>query len=303
MTTTRTTSTTYIVNDDRFMAADVPYAYTYAMESKHYTAPPLTKKRVAIIGFAEVDRPLVPWDDETLEIWGLNMAHGWMPRWDRLFEMHGREEIKEETAELIRHTDHLGALQRERTRPIYMLEGHDDIPCSVAFPLARLQAFCGEYCDKLQRQPYVTSSFGYMMGMAIMDLVAARKDPWKPEGEEILIFGVPLLNEEEYSYQRENARFFAGFAIGRGIKLTLTHHASWLEADGLYGYANQHSLDLLTRLKKACTEERDAYVEEIKKLDAEFSALQRRVNTLDGCRQQSEKMLHRFTLLIRGAKL
>jgi hypothetical protein len=266
--------------------------------------PTLDTERIAIVGFGEADRELIPWDDTSLEIWGLNMAHGWMKRWDRLFEMHHRTEIELETAELKRDVDHLGGLRAERKRPIYMIEAQPDIPCSVTFPIQEFFRFFGTHCEKLRQQPYVTSSFGFMLGLAIMYLIGRRADPWVPEPlEEILIFGVPLLNDEEYAYQRENATFFAGYALGRGITLTFTPHAAWLEADGVYGYAEPSTLNLLSRLRVATGHDRDEYAAKIKELDAEFAAIQRKVNSLDGARQYAELMIKRFTLLSRGAKL
>lgn len=260
----------------------------------------LQSRKIAIVGFAEEDRALVPWEDRDVEIWGLNMAPAWMPRWTRLFEMHDRGTIEAETAELKRDSDHLGTLQREDTRPIYMLREHDDIPCSVAYPIAEFRDYFGAHCEKLQRQPYATSTFGYMLGLAIMRFAPAGI---ATPGAEIQVYGVPLLNDEEYAYQRENATFFAGFAMGRGIRLTLTPNAAWLEADGLYGYAEPATVEILTRLQRMAKLDEDEYGRQFDVTLRENEALKARAATLDGSRQYAAKLQRRLQVLLRGGKI
>lgn len=262
--------------------------------------PPLRSRRVAIVGFASDDRHLVPWADPDLEIWGLNMALGWMPKWDRLFEMHDRGTIEAETAELKRDVDYLTALRAETTRPIYMLQEHADIACSVPYPIDEFKAYFGARCEKLARQPYATSTFGFMLGQAIMRL--APNGP-APDGSEIQVYGVPLLNDEEYAYQRENATFFAGFAMGRNIRLTLTENAAWMEADGLYGYTEPAIVTLLTRLKQMAALDEVEYGRKFDEALRENEALKSRAATLDGSRQYASKLQKRLTILLRGGKI
>lgn len=261
---------------------------------------PLTVRKVAIVGFGSDDRSLVPWDDPTIEIWGLNMAHGWMPRWDRLFEMHARTEIEAETDVRVRGADHLGALKAETTRPIYMLHTHADIPCSVKFPIEAFTEYFGRNIEKLATQPYATSTFAYMLGLAIMRLAPS---PYPTEDAEIHIYGVPLVNGDEYAFQRECASFYAGFAAGRGIRIVFTPYAAWLEADGLYGYARGESIALLRAMLTEVEAERDKYLADIKELDVQHRDIQMRVNTKDGARQQCDLFARRLLALMRGAKL
>jgi hypothetical protein len=265
--------------------------------------PPLAGRRIAIVGFGSGDRTLVPWDDPAVEIWTLNNAHGceWMRRWDRVFEMHPRGIIARETAELKRSVDHLALLQAERRRPIYMTEAQPDIPCSVAYPLEAITAFVGARCEKIRKQPFLTSSFALMLALATMKLVQTRKKSDKSDAIEI--YGVPLMNDEEYAYQRENASFFAGFAMGHGVEIVMTPDSTWLEADGIYGYARAESWELLDRMRTAIEAERDAYGAQEKQLTAEYEAIHRTLNTVNGSRQYADKMIHRLTLLMRGAKL
>ena len=49
-------------------------------------------KKVAIVGFADT-RNQAPYNDPTFEIWGLNDLHSHIPRYDRWFDIHTRENI------------------------------------------------------------------------------------------------------------------------------------------------------------------------------------------------------------------
>lgn len=163
-----------------------------------YEPPPLKSSKIAIVGFATESMGDAPWDDPETEVWILNMLHMHVPRWDRLWEMHDKVTIEVETADLTLNTDHLGILQKEASRPIYMVDRRDDIPCSVRFPIERVTAL-QRVCDKLTSTPYYTSTFGYMLGWAILCILDRRKDERVPEPDEhIWVAGIELLNHEEY---------------------------------------------------------------------------------------------------------
>lgn len=278
-------------------------AYNAQQKTTYYTSdphahvdPPLRVSHIAIVGFAEDDRALVPWDAQGLEIWGLNMAHTWMPRWDRLFEMHDRSVIEAESIELKRDSNHLGALKDEQVRPVYMLKEHADITTSVAFPIAEFQTYFGTHCTKLATQPYATSTFGYMLGLAIMKLHGLPNAT-------ISVYGVHLMNDEEYAYQRENATFFAGFALGRNIRIELTPNATWLEADGLYGYQEPATIEILTRLQRMAIDDEVDYTKKYDDTLRENDILKARAAAIDGARQYAKRLQTRLKVLLRGGKI
>jgi hypothetical protein len=266
--------------------------------------PPLRSSRVAIVGFATETMGAAPFEDPNTEIWILNMLHAHVPRWDRLFELHDRATIEAESAEEKRGTNHLAALQAERTRPLYMVEPHADIPMSRRMPVEALKAFLGSQCEKLERTPYYTSTFAFMIATAVMGIVARRRQPHVPEpGEVIHIAGVEMLNGEEYAYQRSCAEFWCGVVLGHGIELVIPARSALLESDGLYGYARPESLELLVRMR--------AYYEDLKKksLAKRDEAAARRnqamsdYQTYDGAAQGLDKVLSHLTYLIRGGKV
>ena len=166
----------------------------------------------------------------------------------------------------------------------------------MAFPIAAFVSYFGQHCTKLLQQPYATSTFAYMLGLAIMKLDGRA-------GAQIQVYGVPLLTDEEYAYQRENATFFAGFAMGRGIRFELTPNAAWLEADGLYGYANPDTIELVTRLKAMAAVDAAEYDRQYAEIQRDNELLKARAATVDGARQYAHKIQKRLTVILRGGKI
>jgi hypothetical protein len=266
--------------------------------------PPLKTSKVAIVGFATETMGEAPFEDPDCEIWILNMLHAHVPRWDRLFELHDRVTLEQETAELKKNMDHLGYLQKEATRPIYMVEVQPDIPMSRRMPIELLKDYLRPLCDKIGDTPYYTSTFAFMVALAIKGIVGRRVDPRIPEDGEVLhICGVEMLNETEYGYQRSCAEFWCGVVLGHGIKLVIPSRSALLESDGIYGYARPESLELLGRM-------REYYVDKLRgfKQKREEAATRRQQamadwNTYDGSVQGVEWVINHVTYLIRGGKV
>jgi hypothetical protein len=265
---------------------------------------PLRSSKVAIVGFASETMGFAPYEDQDCEVWILNMLHAHVPRWDRLWELHDRATIEQETEELKRNTDHLGVLKAETKRPIYMVDVQPDIPMSKRHEIEYLTEHFGLLCEKLKAQPYFTSTFAYMIATAVLGIMARRTKYHVPErGEEIYICGVEMLNGEEYAYQRSNAEFMVGYALGKGIAVHIPPRSALLESDGMYGYANAASLELLSRMR--------AYYEDKKKKAAasrDQAALRRDQakadwNTYDGSIQALDWALSHLTYLCRGGKV
>lgn len=273
--------------------------------------PPLRSSRIAIVGFATESRGEAPYDDPDCEIWGLNMCEGWMllangapRRLDRLWELHDRATIEQESREDKRSVDHLAWLKANRTVPVYMVEAQSDIPMSRRFPVEILKDYLGPLCEKLEHTPYYTSTFAFMIATAIMGIVQRRAHPDVPEpGEEITIAGVEMLNGEEYAYQRSCAEFWSGVVLGKGIRLVVPSRSALLESDGLYGYAHPESLELLQRMsayyddwKKQAIAKRDEAAQRREQAKADWNAHDASVQTLD-------RILNHLTYLKRGGKV
>jgi hypothetical protein len=267
-------------------------------------------KGVCIVGFA-ASKDETPWDRPNTEFWLLNELWGWFgtvneqrardgkppAAWHRWFELHDRETIGATKAETnaIRpgHVDdaakHYAWLQsqlRDPERPIYMLEKHEDIPASVAYPLDEMARRFGRY---------FTSSIGYMLALAITE---GRDERFQPVGDShfdwIGVYGIDLASDTEYGDQRPNAEYFIGFARGLGIDVHLPEASALLKADHLYGYERSPSHSGLLS---------EAWIrQQIRAMKDEHGKAMATVNTVEGAMQAYQNVLRMRIYERRGIR-
>jgi len=95
--------------------------------------------RIALVGFCQPHRELVPYDDKDLTVAGLNRGYVFMPRADLWFEMHGPQIYRWEARRPKEHIPWLKAFPG----PVYMHVADPEIPNSLAYPLAEVAADVG----------------------------------------------------------------------------------------------------------------------------------------------------------------
>jgi len=195
-----------------------------------------TSKPVAIVGFASSSRHQTPFADEGLEIWSMNHAPlSWLPRWDVLFELHTLEHLQRTTAHLTEPSAYLDWLKKQPGpgqdgyRPIYTQDVFPVIPASIKMPREELNAWFAERGQNLKgyyAADYYTSTVSFMLALAIMQ--------GRPK---IHIYGVDLLQDEEYSYQRAGCEYLVGFARGMGIPVFVPEQSALCQANYTYGFS------------------------------------------------------------------
>lgn len=198
------------------------------------------RKRVAIIGFASSSRDQAPYADESFEIWSLNHAYTHVPRWDRWFEVHPKAHFQRDLLRDGMPQDgkrHMDWLKQEPAggRPIYCQEHYDDIPASVRFPREEINEWLRKNGGQELEQAlpdgffvddYYTSTPAEMLALALY------------EGfEEIHLYGIDMLQAEEWGYQRSGCEYYVGFARGRGIKVYIPQTSALCKANYVYGYS------------------------------------------------------------------
>jgi hypothetical protein len=236
--------------------------------------PPAGTKKVAIVGFAESWKE-APFKDPSVEIWGLNELHKYVPRWDRWFELHDDETLgvsKRDLSEgeVKRHLDWLKT--QPVGRPIYMQPQFCDgrFPAATKLPLD----------DLIQRfGRYFTSTIGYMVGLALLE-----------DYDELGLYGVDLASDVEYPAQRPNTEYLIGLARGMGKTVTIANGSALLKAGFLYGYEKPapESPVVAFALKQ---------IEIMKKKHEEVLA---QLNTLDGAIQANENLVKAAAYATRG---
>jgi len=184
------------------------------------------KKTVAVVGMAETSCSLAPFDDEDVEIWGLNEAHAfpWMKRANRWFQIHNSESWKRYMAkrEILGHFNWLK--KNPWNIPIYMQFAQEIIPNSVSYPLH-------DVVDKVfknfrrgeDKVKYFTSTFAYMMGVAVLE-----------DFKRIEIYGFEMGDDVEYVKQKACAEFWIGYAVAKDIEV-YTPPGNQILWSGLYG--------------------------------------------------------------------
>lgn len=182
-------------------------------------------KSIAIAGFAPSTLSALS-ASSVDEIWTLNHAFAmdWaIPRFDRLFELHKRRWfLRDDLASLARYKEWLSA---PHPFPIYMQDVDPDFPSSVKYPF---DAVCADIFGRLlrggERNLYFTSSFSYMLGLAVYERVGR-----------VEIYGVEMGTDTEYRYQKPSAELMIGVALGRGIEVVLQPGSELCKAQ-LYAY-------------------------------------------------------------------
>ncbi len=201
------------------------------LEQDEHTAAELRelrrgKKTVALVGMAPSSCNLAPWHDEDVEIWCLNEMHAflWVKRATRWFQIHHSTSWKRTVAKR-RVRGHYKWLKKNPLNiPIYMQYHHDEIPLSVGYPIHEVcEKFLKNFTRGEDRVRYFTSTFAYMMGVALL------------EGfERVEIYGFEMADEIEYLQQKACAEFWIGVAIGMGVEV-YTPPGSQLLYSKVYG--------------------------------------------------------------------
>lgn len=262
--------------------------------------------KVAVVGFASTSRNLAPFQDPTWEIWGLNSLYALIPRFSRWFEIHPREYLKQDLgrSELqAAGIDHYTWLTQQPGRdglcsvpdcqcrkeggtphefkPIYMQEHYPQIPASVPWPRKEINDWTCSQFGAQAEVDYFTSTPGEMVAHAIYE-----------GASEIALYGVDLLQDEEYAYQRPGCEYWLGVARGLGIKVTVPQASVLLKANYVYGYTEPPT-DM-----KAAAPLVDFWKAQSAKLEQEQHKVASIVNTVQGCRQGFTFALERLRAML-----
>lgn len=228
--------------------------------------------KVAIVGSASSSRDKAPWDDHSFEIWGL--AWRKLKRAERHFDIHKFDD--EHLSKKKGYLEHLGLLEG----PIYLQEKHKDYANSIAYPYD--EVVNSLQLDEYSNGEYFVSSIAYMIGLAIYE-----------QFEEIHLYGIDLIDDDEYAYQRPNTEYLLGLARGRGIKVYIPEESSLLKFSYRYGYERTPKNEEGIITTEMLTKQRAEYLQ---KRDNAIQA----ANTFDGALQTIDGLLKTIKFTKRG---
>tara|TARA_Y100000310_G_scaffold216045_1_gene217006 strand:+ start:67 stop:654 length:588 start_codon:yes stop_codon:yes gene_type:complete len=179
-------------------------------------------KQVAVVGLSPSTHDAAPYEDPDWEVWGLPWDNDRYPYFDRLFDIHPLECIREATPSFYppRYEDRL----RELDAPLYMQQAYEDIPNAIAYPLDEVSSVVGDYYN---------SSIAYMLAMAIVENVG-----------KIGLWGVDMSgpgepgHADEYRDERPNCEYLLGFAKAKGTEIYLPDECPLLKFGGSFPLGN-----------------------------------------------------------------
>ncbi|KKN90100.1 hypothetical protein LCGC14_0232130 [marine sediment metagenome] len=228
---------------------------------KRTRKPPI--KKLALVGSASNTKDLVPWEDDSVEIWGLAWRKD-LIRVNRLFEMHPFAKHRYKIPK-----NYVGYLASLRT-PVYLLQEHHRIPNGVVYPIDVVIQRLGPMLDKNSDGDYFASSIAYLLALAIVE-----------EYDEIQLYGIDFIDTDEYGHQRPNMEYLIGVARGLGISVYIPRKAALCYFPYRYGY----ELPDFGLIDSGILKEREKqYNEQWEKARCEFY-------TADGARQEVRQLL------------
>lgn len=212
---------------------------------------PKPLKRVSIIGTAPSWKQC-PWNDPTMEIWGLN--DGYLlgtPRATRWYDLHPIYQMNFRPADqrqvdprdvpvgcYLRPHGHLDWL-RSRPFPVVMAEKSEFHPNALVFPWEKVfEAFRPYWPWRVTRSGQIKPGSDYEVSTPSLMLMHAITEGYT----EIHVYGIHLATQWEYVEQRPNFEFLLGVAAGKGLKLVLPECAPICKAS--YRYACEPKADI-----------------------------------------------------------
>ena len=173
-------------------------------------------RQVAIVGLAPSTHDDAPYEDPDWEVWGLPWDNDRYPYFDRLFDIHPLECIREAIPSF--YPPGYEVRLKELDAPLYMQQDYHDIPNAIEYPLEAVSDLVGDYYN---------SSIAYMLGLAIFE-----------GADKIGVWGVDMDgpgepgHANEYRDERPNCEYLLGFAKAKGIEIYLPEKCPLLKFGG-----------------------------------------------------------------------
>lgn len=255
-------------------------------------------RKIALVGFSASSREDAPFGDPSFELWGMNNLHTVLPgkQWHRWFDMHQRDYMEANNPLL--GSDHLQWL-RESTIPVYMLRESNEFPTSVRYPLEDIQECMLKSWNFEPRElKYFHSTASYPIALALYEGV-----------DEIHIYGIDMVKDSEYDYQRPNAEGWICLARqqpslsdpSKKVRVVVADKCALLKGPGLYGYEDK-DYALPMKFALGFIRQRDEITKRLDEAKKKYQDAKDEVNTLNGYLQCSQHWCDRMADVMRGAE-
>jgi len=174
-------------------------------------------------------------DSKADEVWGINYIYELTEeepdlRLDRVFDIHELYFYRDSQDKVEKHINHWKYLTSKKPFRFYAPMEYEEVPDLEVYPIKevlKLTHGFSRYIDEdgnTKRARLMTSSFDYLMGLAILELLDG-KDSVHGEGKRVELYGWSMgwanSSETEYKYQLPGTAHWIGIALGRGIEVVL----------------------------------------------------------------------------------
>jgi hypothetical protein len=187
---------------------------------------------VALIGMGPSWREAI--ESKADEKWGINYIYELIENSDlevdRVFDIHELYYYKESRDKVDKHVIHWDFLTSEKPFRFYAPLEYPEVPGLEVYPIQDVIALTkgfGRYTDEdgeIKRARLFTSSFDYLIGLAIVELLDGKPHV-HGEGKRVELYGWSMgwmkESETEYKYQLPGTAHWIGIALGRGIEVIL----------------------------------------------------------------------------------
>lgn len=232
------------------------------------------KNKVVIVGSASRTLEEAPYDDNEFEIWGLAWRNDKeLDRFHRIFDMHPISETRKNLPK------NYVELLNKRNEKIPLIIGLPDLRLlnATLYPLEDVIKFFMHISNtndpEYFAKAFFMSSIAYMFSLAMFESY-----------EEIQIYGVDLINEDEYFFQKSNIEYLIGLARGCGFKVKVPKKSALVKGTHVYGY-DPHPGDGTDGLTIEVLEE------ELQKTKRKHQEAMQFLFTADGAMQTLEKQI------------
>lgn len=264
-------------------AEDIQVEPKQANTTQEGQLPPIVidpNKKVAIVGTSH-SWMMAPFDDPSFEIWGVN--NGFLntggKRCTRWFDVHC---IENRNGKWFRRwvpdfrgrtvNDYIEDLKKVPCL-VYMAQKWPEIPNSVRFPIEEVVARFGKY---------ITNSISMQMAFALHLGFG-----------EIHLYGVDMSAGTEWEYQRPNAEYFIGMAVGMGVKVYIPGESDLVKTLFMYAYEEREKSDWVKKtevIEKNMNIKMNRTHQEIMMLEAQIADKRRMLEQNIGAKQGISEM-------------
>ena len=188
---------------------------------------------IALIGMGPSWREAL--ESKADENWGINYIYELMEaepdlKIDRVFDIHDLYLYRDSKEKIEKHQAHWDYLTSKKPFRFYAPIEYEEVPDLEVYPVRevlKLEHGFNRYVDEdgtTKRARLMTSSFDYLMGLAILELLDGKVHV-HGEGKRVELYGWAMgwanASETEYRYQLPGTAHWIGIALGRGIEVVL----------------------------------------------------------------------------------